>query len=247
MSSNLVTINSPEHFQEVLSADLERVSVTNFWAPWAEPCKAMHDVVDELAKKYSKILFLNVDADQLPDISESFGVESVPHFIVLKGHGLLGRVAGADTKALTDIIEKHSQDASKPLSTSDKAPVAAPPPATEPKQPETELETEEELNGRMRGIMNSDKVVLFMKGSPDAPRCGFSRQTVEILRKNEVTFTHFDILQDEAVRQGLKKLNNWPTFPQLIIGGELLGGLDILREMEENGEFQEALEGVGAK
>ena len=134
------------------------------------------------------------------------------------------------------------------------------------------METEEELNGRMRGIMNSEKVVLFMKGSPDAPRCGFSRQTVEILRKHEVTFTHFDILQDEAVRQGesdwllsrcrvrltsvylsvwesigLKKLNNWPTFPQLIIGGELVGGLDILREMEGNGEFQEALESVGAK
>ncbi len=54
----------------------------------------------------------------------------------------------------------------------------------------------------MRGIMDSDKVVLFMKGRPDAPRCGFSRQTVEILRKHEVTFTHFDILQDEAVRQG---------------------------------------------
>ena len=64
------------------------------------------------------------------------------------------------------------------------------------------METEEELNARMRGIMNSDKVVLFMKGRPDAPRCGFSRQTVEILRKHEVAFTHFDILQDEAVRQG---------------------------------------------
>ena len=60
MSSNLVTINSPEHFQQVLSADLERVSVTNFWAPWAEPCKGMNDVVAELAKNNSKLLFLNV-------------------------------------------------------------------------------------------------------------------------------------------------------------------------------------------
>jgi thiol-disulfide isomerase/thioredoxin len=60
MSSNLVTIDSPEHFQQVLSNDLERVSVTNFWAPWAEPCKAMNDVVAELAKENSKLLFLNV-------------------------------------------------------------------------------------------------------------------------------------------------------------------------------------------
>lgn len=84
------------------------------------------------------------------------------------------------------------------LSTHDKTPAAAAP-APEPAQ---KVETEEELNERMRGIMNSDKVVLFMKGNPDGPRCGFSRQTVEILRKHEVKFTHFDILQDEAVRQG---------------------------------------------
>ena len=62
MSSDLITIDSPEHFQQVLSADLERVSVTNFWAPWAEPCKATNNVVAELAKKYPKILFLNVGA-----------------------------------------------------------------------------------------------------------------------------------------------------------------------------------------
>ena len=60
MSSNLIAINSSEHFQQVLSDDLERVSVTNFWAPWAEPCKNMNDVVAELAKKNSKLLFLNV-------------------------------------------------------------------------------------------------------------------------------------------------------------------------------------------
>lgn len=172
-------------------------------------------------------------------------------------------MAGADIQALKTHVEKHSQDALKALSTSDKAPAAAPPPPPEPAQVEKKVETEEELNERMRGIMKSDKVVLFMKGSPDAPRCGFSRQTVEILRKHEVKFTHFDILQDEAVRQGesdcsalrltsmyllawesvgLKKLNEWPTFPQLIIGGELMGGLDVLREMEGNGELQEALE-----
>lgn len=60
MSSNLVAVTSPEHFQQVLSVDLERVSITNFWAPWAEPCKAMNDVVAELAKNHSKILFLTV-------------------------------------------------------------------------------------------------------------------------------------------------------------------------------------------
>jgi len=124
--------------------------------------------------------------------------------------------------------------------------------------PSQKEETKEELEARMRKIMDSDKVVLFMKGSPDAPRCGFSRQTVAILREHNVKFTHFDILQDEAVRQGssfffgqtigavslpsftgLKTYNNWPTYPQLIVQGELVGGLDIVKEMVASGEFQE--------
>jgi glutaredoxin-related protein len=109
-------------------------------------------------------------------------------------------------------VELHSRKTIKPTSTSDRAP--APPltnlPATakEGTQTVTQVEeqkkeeTREELEARMRKIMDSDKVVLFMKGSPDAPRCGFSRQTVAILKEHQVKFTHFDILQDEAVRQG---------------------------------------------
>ena len=89
--------------------------------------------------------------------------------------------------------------------------------------------------------MNQDQVVLFMKGNPDAPRCGFSRRIVALLRDQNVTFSHFDILTDESVRQGLKTLNNWPTFPQLIVNGEFVGGLDIVQEMVENGELKEIL------
>lgn len=87
--------------------------------------------------------------------------------------------------------------------------------------------------------MNQTKVVLFMKGNPDAPRCGFSRRIVALLRDQDVLFSHFDILSDESVRSGLKVLNNWPTFPQLIVNGEFVGGLDIVTEMVDNGEFQE--------
>ena len=94
----------------------------------------------------------------------------------------------------------------------------------------------------MQSLMTQSKVVLFMKGQPDAPRCGFSRKIVGILRDQSVTFTHFDILSDEDVRAGLKILNNWPTFPQLIINGEFVGGLDIVQEMVENGELKEMLE-----
>jgi len=78
-----------------------------------------------------------------------------------------------------------------------------------------------------------------MKGSPDAPRCGFSRKVCGLLSDTGVEFSYFDILTDESVRQGLKKMNDWPTYPQLIIKGEFVGGLDIVREMADSGELRE--------
>lgn len=80
-------------------------------------------------------------------------------------------------------------------------------------------------------LVNSAKVLLFMKGTPREPKCGFSRKTVQLLRDNEIPFSSFDILTDEQVRQGLKKYSNWPTYPQLYVRGKLIGGLDILNEM----------------
>jgi Grx4 family monothiol glutaredoxin len=80
--------------------------------------------------------------------------------------------------------------------------------------------------------------MLFMKGNPDMPQCGFSRKVVEALKNAGASdFGHFDILSDEAIRQGLKEYSQWPTYPQVYVNGELLGGCDIVLEMAENGEL----------
>jgi Grx4 family monothiol glutaredoxin len=79
----------------------------------------------------------------------------------------------------------------------------------------------------------------FIKGSPDAPQCGFSRSVVALLREENVVFDYFDILQDDEVRQGLKTFSDWPTFPQIYAKGVLLGGLDILKDMQEGGPLKE--------
>lgn len=109
---------------------------------------------------------------------------------------------GADANALASAVEQHSKRPPQPLSKTDKAPAPPPDDAGEAEVEEKKTETEEELVKRMKSIMNQSKVVVFMKGVPDAPRCGFSRQTVAIMREQGVEFTHFDILTDEAVRQG---------------------------------------------
>jgi monothiol glutaredoxin len=84
-------------------------------------------------------------------------------------------------------------------------------------------------------------VILFMKGTPEAPACGFSARTVAILQSLEVPFAAVDILPDPRIREELSAISEWPTIPQLFHGGELLGGCDIVTEMYESGELEEAL------
>jgi Grx4 family monothiol glutaredoxin len=99
--------------------------------------------------------------------------------------------------------------------------------------------TTETLQSRIKKLVNRHKVMLFMKGLPSAPRCGFSRQIVEILDDSGVAYDAFDILEDEQVRQGLKEFSDWPTYPQLYVSGELVGGLDIVRELKDSNELED--------
>ncbi|KAM5588256.1 hypothetical protein ABKV19_006610 [Rosa sericea] len=97
------------------------------------------------------------------------------------------------------------------------------------------------LEDRLKKLISSSPVMLFMKGTPDAPKCGFSSKVVNALTEDGVSFGSFDILTDEEVRQGLKVFSNWPTFPQLYYKGELIGGSDIILELKNNGELKATL------
>lgn len=89
--------------------------------------------------------------------------------------------------------------------------------------------------------IDENPVLLFMKGNPEAPACGFSARTVAILQSMGTQFAAVDILPDPRIRQELSTISNWPTIPQLFIGGELVGGCDIITEMHQSGELQQAL------
>jgi monothiol glutaredoxin len=90
--------------------------------------------------------------------------------------------------------------------------------------------------------ISAHKVILFMKGTPEAPACGFSARTVAALQSLDVPFAAVDILPDPRIRQELSAISDWPTIPQLFANGELVGGCDIVTEMYESGELQEALQ-----
>jgi monothiol glutaredoxin len=98
-----------------------------------------------------------------------------------------------------------------------------------------------DIKEKIKQQLGSDKVVLYMKGTPQAPMCGFSAQAVRLLNASGTTFSTFDVLSDPAIRQGLKEYSNWPTFPQLYINGELVGGCDIMTDMYQSGELQKLI------
>jgi len=97
------------------------------------------------------------------------------------------------------------------------------------------------LRQRIDSIVRSDRVMLFMKGSPDAPQCGFSAQVVSILGRLLPSYGSFDVLSDRAVREGIKEYSSWPTIPQLYVDGEFQGGCDIVKELYASGELQQLL------
>jgi monothiol glutaredoxin len=90
---------------------------------------------------------------------------------------------------------------------------------------------------RISDIIGSDDVVLFMKGIPSAPQCGFSGAVVQVLSRIGVPFRGYNVLSDADIREGIKAYSNWPTIPQLYIKGEFIGGADIVREMSQSGEL----------
>ena len=101
------------------------------------------------------------------------------------------------------------------------------------------------ISAKIEDYNKNDDVVLYMKGNPTFPQCGFSSTVVQILKHLGVVFKSYDVLQDENLRVGIKEFSNWPTIPQLYVKKEFVGGCDIIREMHENGELNQYFNEAG--
>ncbi|SDG48655.1 Grx4 family monothiol glutaredoxin [Roseospirillum parvum] len=106
-------------------------------------------------------------------------------------------------------------------------------------------DTADPTQARIAQEIADNSVVLFMKGTPTFPQCGFSAAVVQVLTKLQVKFKGINVLEDEALRQGIKEFSSWPTIPQLYVAGEFVGGCDIVREMAETGELSSLLADKG--
>lgn len=113
-------------------------------------------------------------------------------------------------------------------------------------EPAPPSETVDSSAERVRELANSANVFVFMKGSPDRPMCGFSANTVAVLGALDVAFDSFDVLSDESIRAAAKEFARWPTFPQVYVRGEFIGGNDIVTDMYHDGELRRLIEGSAA-
>ncbi|CAG8673909.1 968_t:CDS:2 [Acaulospora colombiana] len=206
MTDNLVEFTADIDLKKLTEEHKNTAIILDFWAAWAQPCEQMNEVFAELAKKHASLKFIKIEAEKFPETSESFEIVAVPSFIVLKNGKVVDRVDGANASELTSTVEKHA-----------KTTTFKPTPAQPREAPKVDLNT------RLKELVNTDSVMVFIKGTPSQPRCGFTRQLVEILNENNVKFSSFNILTDEEVRQ------------------ELIGGLDIVKEMIATGSFKEKL------
>ena len=169
-----------------------------------------------------------------------YDVTTVPTFIFLNSDGAaIERIdGGEDVARVTQCYSRLASSASTTTSSS-----TQPSPTQPPEQSEEKEEEEQTLNNRLQSLITSSPIMLFQKGTPNAPKCGFSRQAIEMLTESNLTFGYFNILEDDEVRQGLKSYSDWPTYPQFYVKGELVGGLDIMKElMEEDGGLVSQLE-----
>ncbi len=174
----------------------------------------------------TEVLFGRVNAEECSSLVQHYQVSFVPTFVLLHSDGPVEKVEGGDDLAkITQSVQRLLQATTTTTS------------------PVQQLSPEEQIKQRLQRLITSAEVMLFIKGTPEAPKCGFSRQAMELLQDEHIPFGSFDILSDEVVRQELKTYSDWPTYPQLYVRGELMGGLDIMKELkQEEGGLRQQLQ-----
>lgn len=191
----------------------------------------MDQILGAVLSKYKKVSVLkcNAEEEEISDFAEEHNVEMVPTILAFKESKLILKLEGVKPVELTDFLDSSFEPDNKPLDVQEEI--------------KNEL-ADEPLRIRIRSMVDSSKVYIFMKGTAEEPKCKFSRALMEIVRKYTVTFKTFNILEDLELREGLKRISGWKTYPQVYVNGKLLGGLDNIKELESKEELDSVLNAV---
>jgi glutaredoxin-related protein len=242
MSTNaLIEIDSFDALTNGLgssSNNKSKKAVLLFGADWHEACPMLKMVLNALAQSNNSssssgtnddVLFGNIDAENVPELSEKYNVTMVPTVILLLNnnsvHTVWERLEGevlSDPSHVTLAVQRliqartNNEEVDDNGGTTSSSAAAAASALSKNNNNHHPHDPKQALNDRLERLIRGDTVMLFMKGNPNKPQCGFSRQAIELLNENEVPFGSFDILSDEDVRQELKVYSDWPTYPQIV-------------------------------
>lgn len=232
-SSGVVAIKSVADYTALLTSlsaspspsSSSRLLVLVFYAEWhAASVSLANETLNALSVDYPLFRFAKCEAEQeeIEQIVGTHQVQDVPTTVFVKRDGsAVDKVEGADPAVISTKVKSLYTHLLQQQQL-----VQAPPPTDQ-----------EVLTGRLRSLTNAGPLMLFIKGTPSAPRCGFTKQLLQLLDSIPLKYDYFDILSDNVVRENLKLYSNWPTYPQVYVNGELVGGLDVVKELHASGEL----------
>lgn len=220
-----ITQANQKEFLETLSDSLV---VLFFDAPFTDQEQLVNAAIESLQSTEDikdKIVIGLVNVEETNDLANELDVHSVPAVLCRYKGKVVRRIDTLEKSNLGQTIREELKKLS----------------ILSGVKGEVELSEKDRFREYLQKLTNRHNVMIFMKGNPEQPRCGFSKQMMELLGNYKVEFGTFDILLDEQVRQGLKEYSDWPTYPQIYVKGEFVGGLDILKQLHQGGELEKTL------
>lgn len=244
---SLIELNSKQHLLKTVSTLQSQQKHTlvalYFYMESNELCQLISNRMKDANKKYNDndnilFLFINVENPSNQEILSMFNVSIVPYCVIMRDGYILQKLYDSSLRDFLFTLDEcapiiykvesnnhqnqHVQSTKKfPLEMED----------TYLYEDDMDTETlDNEMDNKIEKLVNIAPVMLFIKGTPSEPKCRFSRNLIELLRKHQVRFGFFNVLRDPIIKDELKRFADWPTFPQLYINGEFQGGLDIIKE-----------------
>eukprot|EP01066_Platyproteum_vivax_P011980 Platyproteum_vivax@DN5438_c0_g1_i1.p1 len=216
-------ISSLEEFSEWEKNSAADVQVLVFGSTWHPPTQQMHTLLDRLAEELKTVDFWKVDADACIKVMKFYKCEAIPVTLIFVDGKHVETIKGANPPILFSRCQHY---ATMPKSEKAKENHA--------QSPTAKREVNDDY---LKELINSAPVMVFMKGDRSAPFCKFSKELVKIFTEHQLEYSAFNIFLDNDVREKLKVYSDWPTYPQVYVKGEFLGGIDVIRELIESGDF----------
>ncbi|XP_003740772.1 glutaredoxin-3 [Galendromus occidentalis] len=233
-NAEMLPVTSLSDFNVASANRTNNLLVVHFFSlPGSPECAQMDDVIREIIRDHPRVRFFKIDvsSEETRRIAAIWSIQKVPAFILTWGAHFVQTITGADPRTLLNKIYKLEQrmEAIRLGERPHAVPIDS-------------SESEDSLEARLKKLVESSRVMVFLKGTPDYPKCGGSRQMVEILQRADIKYKYFDVTTDEKILNGIKRFLPSTSMPQLYLYGDYLGNVKTIQGLIKAGEFHKVYE-----